>query len=101
VEQLHRLASNLSALLDLHQDVAYALRRSKEGGEGSMMWERVSWYKSDFCIVCGVKTRDCVAPQGIASGSFPCHISHPNHDIMMAYFALLDKHFQEQDKPGA
>lgn len=62
-----------------------------------MSWERNPYVKGWDCIVCGLKTRDTVAPLGIASGSFPCHFEHPNKRVMDAYFKLMLQWAAEQD----
>lgn len=61
------------------------------------MWERCSWYRSRKCIVCGKSTSEYVAPIGIVSGSFPCHVAHSDDDIKDAYKSLLIDHFNAID----
>ena len=61
------------------------------------MWERCSWYRSRKCIVCGKSSSDYVAPMGIVSGSFPCHVAHSDDDIKDAYKSLLIDHFNAID----
>lgn len=50
-----------------------------------MMWERNRAYKGRKCIVCGMPTKQLVAPLGIASGALPCHTSHKDKTILDAY----------------
>lgn len=50
------------------------------------MWERNREYKGNRCLVCGKRTRELVAPMGIASGSFPCCNKHEDRQIMRSYF---------------
>jgi hypothetical protein len=54
------------------------------------MWDRNPNYKGRNCLVCGERAHGLVAPVGIASGSFPCHPTHDDREIMLAYFAWCE-----------